>query len=173
VLPGHRALSHALKLGSSRDHSPPPVGTAARRRAPPRGVDVKQPLRGPPPGAGEPVRGSSGSRRVRRPGPGTSGDRSPRLHGWETPSRVPARLGRAQDAKSRIPGICRRPTSPPRGVLHQPLAAGPCPRPGVPGVPGGRFSRRGPVRASVPEIPLLGVHPSFPETPGQGPGARG
>jgi len=85
-------------------------------RAPPRGVDVK-----PPSAAGL-------SRSTRAPGA---------LPGLWDPSRGP---GDSRSPFLGLPGPWGPRPGTPRGlVLHQPLAAGPCPRPGA------RETRRGPV----------------------------
>jgi len=78
-------------------------------RAPARGVDVKPPSRGAP---------GRGARAPGSPGQAWTPDRGP-----ET-SRRPLRA--PPGGWYPVPGLPRA------GVLHQPLAAGPCPRPGDP-----------------------------------------
>jgi len=99
-------------------------------RAPARGVDVKPPPRGTPgpapgPRIGDPgiwallgpLRQGSGTRIRRPPGPRSRGALPDRVRG--------ARLGPSRPLGAPPgPGQAR--------VLHQPLAAGPCPRPGAP-----------------------------------------
>jgi len=107
-----------------------PPGSRTRDRAPARGVDVKPPSRG-------------WSARTPRPGRPENLSRGPR----EVPEGSPTTRGGPPqgDPCSRVPGLVQIPgfgIRGPRsvGVLHQPLAAGPCPRPAGPLRPGGSWN---------------------------------
>jgi len=140
------------------------------RGAPPRGVDVKQPLVGGPRGPGRPGGGSQG------PGGGTPGTPVPRSR-IRDPDPWPGRpQGAPGDPGNGVPG----PRRPRRGGFYiNPSRRGPA----VPGPPGaGRPGSRGPGEPSGASGPdLLRVLPGapalFPDPPPgrepRGPGARG
>jgi len=113
-------------------------GSGTGRRAPARGVDVKPPPRARS-GTGQGPPGPCGSWGPRLPGlPGSPGGGLP---GEGTPVPVPGTWSRSRIRDDPAPGV----------VLHQPLAAGPCPRPAA------SASRRGLVahatRSSRPPRP--------------------
>jgi len=135
-------------------------------RAPPRGVDVKQPPPGRPPrGHGAESWGSTGPLgpgRVPRPGPGI---RDPVL-------ASPGGLPRPGGGLSRPPDPEVRDRPPPRGGFYiNPSRRGPVPGPGgPPPEPGFRSLRDLPGRSeSRPARP----GPESRKIPGQGPAARG
>jgi len=132
---------------------------------------LHQPLRGPPPGAGGARFGISGIPGIRDRWSETSGDQGPQTSwlGRSQPDTSPPR-GTPGTPDPGFPGF-RIPTSPPRGVLHQPLAAGPCPRPRAPGLRRA-FSTPGPERASDPKPPPGARIPPFPKPRRRAP-ARG
>jgi len=141
-------------------------GTGGNRGAPPRGVDVKQPLRARPRGRGG-LPDPSGAPETRFQDPRV---RRPRIPGsGDPPSRGPRSLGRPMWA----PGPSG--TGPRAGVLHQPLAPGPRGTGwGVPGVPGVPKVAPGPCGASGASREAR-IRPSpgrGPETP-RGAPARG
>jgi len=158
--PPSRGGPRAVPSGRPARHGPPTRRGGPGRRAPPRGVDVKQPPGGRPPGRRGPPEGPGGlPRGPRGPDPEDLGSRSRR-------GRRPS-PGGGLEARVRVPDTAAY------GVLHQPLAAGPCPRPAGsrrPGVP--EDSRRPPLEAG-PDHPAR----TGPDTPrdfrGQGPAARG
>jgi len=92
-----------------------PDPPAPRRRAPPRGVDVKQPPSGRPGRRPGPLASQGGLWGPFRALEGSPG--GPREGSLEP-----------QTSKTSILGVCQIPTPSARGVLHQPLAPGPCPR---------------------------------------------
>jgi len=155
-----------------------PVPEVRDRGAPPRGVDVKQPLRSPPPGAGEPIWAS------RIPDPGIPGIPIPRsrrtlrfrrgpVPGPREGSPGPARMAGIPDLP--IPDRGSGPGSPQGFYINpsrRPPRKPPGSREGLPGSPG--------VPEGSPEIPTPPGPGSrralFPPPPAgipRGPGARG
>jgi len=135
-------------------------------RAPPRGVDVKQPPPGRPRGAQGPGEASPSLPEAS----GDLGSQIPRSGVSQSPSWYP-RPGRRGLPGSPGSGFRTR-----RGLLlHQPLAAGPCASPrGLrdPGSP--RTSPRPPRRPPGHFPPRRDPDPRFPAPGrGQGPAARG
>jgi len=156
-----------------------PRGTGVPRylpagdRAPPRGVDVKptpETVPGPCPEGSSPYPGSPGvSREVSQPPQGAKKPQNPRFWGSGPSCSFPAPRA----------GV----------VLHQPLAAGPCPRfsrkpPETPKIP--KKGQKGPFAGISRENPhfshfrlILGIFGHFAhfrdiwEKRGQGPAARG
>jgi len=124
------------------------------RRAPPRGVDVKQPPAGPPPRGREPFPGSWGpgtlrDREVRGPG---SGIRNPGS-GRPAPPGAGEAPGALRTSPPRPPGVAF--TSTPRGGALRPLRE--VLGPGVPGrpvsgspEPSGRLPSQGGVQTHPP-----------------------
>jgi len=156
--------------GSPRGLRPLPLPGGYPQRshgAPPRGVDVKQPPRPLPGGGWGALWAALGSRTPGwAPSPWDPGDRVP---------RPPPRGGawKASDQLREAPGDREASATPSaRGVLHQPLAAGPCPRSAA-GVPGNRFPGPGgpPGRPRTAPSPRRGLR--NPPRWVQGPGARG
>jgi len=150
---------HPLDPSSRGGEAPREPGRGPRDgdRAPPRGVDVKQPLSAGSPGRPGPWEG---------PGGPSGGPRTPKR--GPRPARAP---GRTRDPD---------PTPRARGVLHQPLAPGPCPRPGrgsqpSPRVPPGEafFPPRRGIPRKGPFWPFFDPQPQEPEKAGTGPRREG
>jgi len=126
-------------LRTSREPGVPRRTPATGRRAPPRGVDVKQPPRGWSPACPGPRRGQKPEKRVKNPKSGSYPAFLAILTETATILKIPNRSGFQSNPdfltllKSRTPGGGQEahfqdPASPAGVVLHQPLAAGPCPR---------------------------------------------
>jgi len=139
----------------------PAPGPRDGDRAPPRGVDVK------PRSAGLPDPGQGPLEAARRALRTVSGTWSPGPGIWEPPG--------SREAGMSGPDLGAR------GVLHQPLAPGPCPRPGQAGTPSGVRGRKNPkfgvFSPKTRKIALFGHFPGIPRKPPflevQGPAARG
>jgi len=106
--------------GWEGDFPPAPLGlpAATSRRAPPRGVDVKQPPAGGPGGAGEPWKGPGRLREAwetRTPGSGIPAGVRPAPRAGEPQARGSGQRPGPGDQDPRTAAGAR-------GVLHQPLA---------------------------------------------------